>query len=229
MLHDQTFVEQLNSCFEEFKKDNIDLDEQMKWDLCKIKIREICIQYSKRKKRSQRSRYLKLQEDLDKADAGLAADPQNSELLRHRERVKMEMEIYAVQEAKGTQTRARAKFIEEGEKNTRYFLSLEKAQSNVKIMDRIKKGDSQVTTNQQEIIKEQVRFYSDRYRKTVDFQEPSAQAFLDGIDVPQLSDEQKTSIEGALTEEELTRALKRMKNGSSPGLDGITTAFIKFF
>ena len=64
-------------------------------------------------------------------------------------------------------------------------------------MDRIKKGDGQVTTNQQEIIKEQVRFDSDRYRKTVDFQEPSAQAFSDGIDVPQLSDEQKTSIEGA--------------------------------
>ena len=83
-------------------------------------------------------------------------------------------------------------------------------------MDRIKKCDGQVTTNQQEIIKEQVRFDSDRYRKTVVFQGPSAQAFLDGIDVPQLSDEQKTSTEGALTEEDLTRALKRMKNGSSP-------------
>ena len=103
------------------KKDNIDLDEQMKWDLCKIKIREFCIQYSKRKKRSQRSRYLKLQEDLDKADAALAADPQNSELLKHRERIRMKMEIYAVHEAKGAQTRAQAKFIEEGEKNTRYF------------------------------------------------------------------------------------------------------------
>ena len=77
-------------------------------------------------------------------------------------------------------TRARAKFIEEGEKNTRYFLNLEKAQSNVKMMDRIKKADGKVTTNQQEIIKGEVRFYSDRYRKTVDFQEPSAQAFLDG-------------------------------------------------
>ena len=74
-----------------------------------------------RKKRSQRSRYLKLQEDLDKADAALAADPQNSELLKHRERIRMKMEIYAVHEAKGAQTRAQAKFIEEGEKNTRYF------------------------------------------------------------------------------------------------------------
>ena len=36
LLHDQTFVEQLNSVFEEFKKDNINLDEQVKWDLCKI-------------------------------------------------------------------------------------------------------------------------------------------------------------------------------------------------
>ena len=138
----------------------------------------------------------------------------------------MEMEMYAVQEAKGAQTRARAKFIEEGEKNTKLFLNLEKAQSDLKIMDRIKKADGQMT---KEIIKEQVIFYSDRYRKTVDFQEPSAEAFLDGIDIPQLSDEQKTSIEGALTEAELTRALKRMKNGSSPGLDGITTAFITFF
>ena len=57
------------------KKDNIDLDEQMNWDLCKIKIREFCLQYSKRKKRSQKNRYLKLQEDLDKPDAALAADP----------------------------------------------------------------------------------------------------------------------------------------------------------
>ena len=88
-----------------------------------------------------------------------------------------------------------------------------------------RKGDGQVTTNQQEIIKEQVRFYSNRYRKTADFQEPSAEAFLDGIDVSQLSDEQKRSTEGTLTEEELTRALKR----SSPELDGITTAFMKFF
>ena len=126
------------------------------------------------------------------------------------------------------QTRARAKFIEKGEKHKNFFKNLEKAQPIVKIMDRIKKGDGQVTTNQQEIITEQVRFYSDRHRKTVDFQEPSAQAFLDGIGVRQLSDEQKTSTEGALTEEELTRALKRTKNGLSPGLDGITTAFIKF-
>jgi len=82
-------------------------------------------------------------------------------------------------------------------------------------------------TTQQAIIKEQIRFYSDRYRKTdfiaIDterqlmFQNLSHRAFLDGIDIPQLPEEQKTSTEGALTEEGITRALKRMKNTSSPG------------
>ena len=48
----------------------------------------------------------------------------------------MEMETDAVQEAKGAQIRARDKFIEEGEKNRRIFLNLEKAQSDVNITDR---------------------------------------------------------------------------------------------
>ena len=47
----------------------------------------------------------------------------------------MKMEIYVVQEVTGAQTRA--KFNEEGEKNEIYLLNVEKAQSNVKIMDRI--------------------------------------------------------------------------------------------
>ena len=60
----------------------------------------------------------------------------------------MEMEIYAVQQALKTQARARDEFMEEGETNTQYpFVKLEKAQSNRKIMDRIKKGDGQVTTD----------------------------------------------------------------------------------
>ena len=44
--------------------------------------------------------------------------------------------------------------MEEGETNTRYsFVKLEQAQSNRKIMDRIKKGDGQVTTDEWETVK----------------------------------------------------------------------------
>ena len=62
--------------------------------------------------------------------------PLTHRIASYRKMVKMKMKIYAVQESKGAQTRARNKLIEEEEKNN-IFLNLEKAQSNVKIMDRI--------------------------------------------------------------------------------------------
>ena len=84
----------------------------------------------------QRSRYLKRGRILTKVIWPLSPTHRIAiKLLKHRERAKMEM--YALQEAKGAQTRARAKFNEEGEKNKIYLLNVEKAQSNVKIMDRI--------------------------------------------------------------------------------------------
>ena len=40
---------------------------------------------------------------------------------------------------------------------------------------------------------------------------------------------EKAECEGMVTVNELSAALKDMKNGSSPGLDGLTTEFIKVF
>ena len=47
--------------------------------------------------------------------------------------------------------------------------------------------------------------------------------------IPTLSDEEANNIEGKLTLEEATRALKNMKNNNSPGTDGFTSVFFKVF
>ena len=44
-----------------------------------------------------------------------------------------------------------------------------------------------------------------------------------------LNNEEVQSLEGELTYEELTLALKNMKNSKSPGNDGFTAEFFKFF
>ena len=44
-----------------------------------------------------------------------------------------------------------------------------------------------------------------------------------------LSDEQKNSLEGNLSFKECGESLKLMKNGKSPGSDGFTVDFYKFF
>ena len=48
-------------------------------------------------------------------------------------------------------------------------------------------------------------------------------------DIPKLTENQKQSLEGKISLPELTSALKRMKNNKSPGSDGFTADFFKFF
>jgi hypothetical protein len=54
---------------------------------------------------------------------------------------------------------------------------------------------------------------------------------LDDIlhDVPKLSQEESGSLEGPLTYQEAHNALKKMNNDKSPGSDGFTVEFFKFF
>ena len=46
---------------------------------------------------------------------------------------------------------------------------------------------------------------------------------------PKLSFESKNKLEGELSEKEILAALKKMKNNKSPGTDGFTSEFFKFF
>jgi hypothetical protein len=53
--------------------------------------------------------------------------------------------------------------------------------------------------------------------------------FILYTDVPTLSDEINDNLEGEIANAELTASIKRMKNEKSPGSDGFTSEFFKFF
>ena len=50
-----------------------------------------------------------------------------------------------------------------------------------------------------------------------------------GENANKLSDEKSASLEGEISYTEIANALKNMKNNKSPGLDGFTVEFFKFF
>ena len=52
---------------------------------------------------------------------------------------------------------------------------------------------------------------------------------LDRSKIPQLSDRQRVNMDMQLSEEEVYRAIYSMKNNKSPGSDGLTSEFYKFF
>ena len=96
-------------------------------------------------------------------------------------------------------------------------------------MDSLTKEDGQILTNQDDILKEQVNFYSDVYKKKIDFETNKADNFMQNVNIPKISEDRKNELDNDLTIDELTKSLHAMSNDSSPGSDGITYSFLKFF
>lgn len=82
------------------------------------------------------------------------------------------------------------------------------------------------------ILKEQVNFYKTLYTSSNPiFSETHEALFFDENNefLKKLNDDQKLSCEGDLSVEECLLSLKKMKNSKSPGYDGYTVEFYKFF
>jgi len=216
----------MNTFIETIQAESPIQNPSVKWDLCKVKIQEFCIEYSKNKSRQNKSKYKSTSEELNRVEKDLAENPDNLTLQKELQRLKLETEVQSIQHAKSAQMRSRAKFIEEGEKNTKYFLNIEKANANKKIMDRLINEEGNAVTSQQEIMKEQVKYFTKTFSKKGCFDENQAETFITNCDIPQVTKEQNDFLESEITEKYFAEALGKLNNGSSPGLDGIITSFL---
>ena len=89
-------------------------------------------------------------------------------------------------------------------------------------MNKIIVKDGSFLTQTNAILEETKQFYESLYenRKTEDCK-------IEQLikEYPKIAEEEADNLEGEITAEEATYALKRMKNGKSPGSDGFTVDF----
>ena len=146
----------------------------------------------------------------------------------------MQQELSNIRETKlkGSFIRSRAKWIDEGEKPTKYFCNLEKQHSSSKTIPYIINNDGQSICDQKEMLTEAAKYYKTLYTETVKNETNSNSDIFDELEQMQnvkLSNDESQSLEGLLTMEEISATLKNMKNDKSPGSDGFTTEFFKMF
>ena len=109
--------------------------------------------------------------------------------------------------------------------STKYFLNLEK-RNHVKKHIRKLSISGVITTDPYRILSEQKKFYQNLYQtKATD--SDCVKSFLNDLNIPQLSQEQKQSCEGGITAEECSEILETFQNNKSPGNDGIPIEFYK--
>ena len=146
---------------------------------------------------------------------------------------KAEEELKQINEkaARGIAIRAHATWCEVGEHSIQYFLNLEKRNYKRKCITKLKRGNISVT-EPEEILREQYNFYKTLYKKKpmVDvFSKDCNDFFERSQELNIISDHQKIISDAPTTMEELTEAVKWIKNNKSPGSDGFTGEFYKRF
>ena len=102
---------------------------------------------------------------------------------------------------------------------------------NLKIMDSINDANRHSVNSQKDILSVQRSYFADLYKKNVSRVNMTAKIdyFMKDTSIPHISEEQRKSCEGALSESEVSSVLKQMKTGSAPGSDGITADVLKVF
>jgi len=90
-----------------------------------------------------------------------------------------------------------------------------------------------LTSDQQKITKEQHHFYSSLYEEKLNHKDKaymnSINNLFEGIQCPKLSETQKNFCDNSINETEILKNLKLLKNGKTPGTDGLPPEFYKFF
>ena len=231
LLEDKEYVKKMCENIPAFIEKYRDVsDLGLKWDVIKMEIRSFTVQYSKRKARLEKDKENQLLTKLNDLQEKLCSSRNDLNLLNEYYTLKAKLEKLLNKKIKGTILRSKARWYENGEKNSSYFLNLEKRNFLRKKISKLKLSNGEETDDAKTILEEEKAFYKNLYStRNVNPNDSEFDTFFNNNLLTPLNEEQSKKCEGMLTEQECYQALKHMDNGKSPGSDGFTCEFYKFF
>ena len=192
------------------------------WDIGKTKVKAITIEHCVRKVKAQKKEENKLLQQLNELKQQQVPD---TETIAEIEEKITEMEVA---KARGLQIRSRAKWIEQGERSTKYFFSLEKKKQPINTIKELETETGTVKTDL-DILKTTQDFYQQLYSEqntNIDLEQQ--EWLLQQMDKT-LDEHEQEICEGHITSEELLKALQEAKLNKAPGPDGIPVEFYQEF
>lgn len=196
------------------------IDDQLFFEMILMEIRGRCISYSAFKKKEANKIESKLLEQIN-----ILENEDDQDNLNKLEDLKQQLSNFRQKKIEGSIIRSRVKWIIDGEKNSKYFCNLEKRNFIQKSVAFLERDSGEIINDTDSITKEAKLFYENLYAENLKNSLP----FDNDLTSPTLSEEEKNKIEGEITTTELLSAIKSLNNDKSPGSDGFTSEFFKFF
>lgn len=206
----------------------------MKWELIKYRIRQYSMDYGRKKAQKLSTEEKDLEDklkDLETQQDSITNDVEKERELKNAigDVTARLNEIYDYK-TKGLIMRAQVRWYEKGEKSNDYFLRLANRNKIKKNVGKLKRQDDSYTVDPKEILSMQAKFYESLYaNKSVKSSDDISQ-YLQCIETPTLTDDEKELCEGLITTEECRATIKSFKNNKTPGNDGLPIEFyLKFW
>ena len=237
LLDDDIFIDSMSQYIQEQYMFLINEKEYSKteiWDLLKIGIKDESMSFSRKKRLDNQLFDNVLNDKIQLLNSLLSDDPCDSNLITQLCNVTKEKEIHDLSISRGALKRSRAHYIQENEKNSSFFLGLERSRQEKLTIKCIfnEKGETIDTPNQ--ILPVIANFYdnlmNDNGGEELDTDKLKVlNTFLNNIPTPTLNESDRTTLDKPITIHELEEALKHLNADSAPGCDGLTPLFYKYF
>ena len=202
----------------------VTLNPQLFFEILLLEIRSKTVAFSSALNKKDKDKVKLLEEEIAHLDKTNSVE--NFETMQEKQR---ELNKLREKRLEGTMVRARARWIEQGEKPSKYFCNLENRNFVSKRIATLIKNNNVEVTDFNGINKEVSSFYTQLYSSR---EKEIVNVDLNHIlneNTPKLTNEKANSIEGQMTIPEATLTLSKMKNNKSPGSSGFSVEFFKFF
>ena len=223
-LQEAKFIQEMNSEIDQAIRDTEGAGAIDRWAHIKSKIKKRTQEYAR--KRTSENKVIMSQLSEYIVDCEDRVDMLNDQELDLLEKSKQELDELLQKNVYASMFRSKAKWYMESEKCSKYFFSLEKSRYAAKTCTAVFDERGKLCTDQKEILELQQEFYQELYTsdKDIRFQLPN-----------NITQENTVPLDTAATDEnqlsvkELGEALKGLKNGSCPGVDGLPAEVYKVF
>ncbi len=209
-----------------------EIDNRKLWDICKHEIKNVSIRHSSQLSRKHKTEMNIIENKINELDDRLSdtTDPEILKILtREKDELRKKVDEISIQKAAGAQIRSRAKWVEKGEKNTNFFLNLEKHRQTNNRFACIKKANGNLLWSSEEMLNEGASFYSKLY-SSKNLKKDDILNYLNGIQTHKtLTNIEADLCEGLITEKECFDVITKLKSNKSPGYDGLPSEFYKTF
>ncbi|KAL9959075.1 hypothetical protein ACROYT_G036156 [Oculina patagonica] len=207
-------------------------DKRLVWELIKMEIRDNTISFAKRKARVALKRELQISKRLEELENEICnsdnlADIDNS--LTEYDKLKSEYQSIYEEKGRAAIFRSKCKWVEKGERPTKYFFNLEKQNYNRKTITELQTSDNVTIKEEVQILQQIEEFYEDLYSSKITVTQEAFDEFIREIEIPELNNEEQETMEGIFTLEECKKILESFEDNKSPGKDGFTAEFYKHF